>query len=283
MVSIRLSTIIALVIAVILSIFALYITTYIQTITTPTPPPSTSPSGEEFKTPGVPTNITIGTEIFLPMPRIKGNISLEEALSMRRSIRDYKPEPLTIEQLSQLLWAAQGINEVVYGFRTAPSAGATYPLEVYVVVGENGVKGLPAGIYHYNVHRHSLTVVKLGDFRDELARAALNQPWIRNAAIDIVITAVYERTTKRYGERGIRYVHMEVGHVGQNIYLQAAALGLGTVAVGAFYDDEVRKIIGAPENEHPLYIMPVGVPVKLYKLKYEDLIRYYESQRLKTS
>ena len=225
------------------------------------------------------TNITIGSEIFLPYPRIKGDISLEEALSMRRSIREYKDIPLTLEQLSQLLWAAQGINEVRRGFRTAPSAGATYPLEVYVVIRPNGVKGLPAGIYHYNIRRHSLTVIKLGDFRKELTEAALGQTWVYEAPINIVITAIYERTTRRYGERGIRYVHMEVGHVGQNVYLQAAALELGTVVIGAFYDGEVREIIGASKDEHPLYIMPVGVPEKLYRLNYEDLIKYYERQR----
>ena len=225
------------------------------------------------------TNISVGSEIFLPYPRIKGNISLEEALSMRRSIREYKDIPLTLEQLSQLLWAAQGINEVHYGFRTAPSAGATYPLEVYVVVSPNGVKGLPAGIYHYNVHRHSLIVMKLGDFRKALTDAALGQTWVYKAPINVVITAIYERTTIRYGERGIRYVHMEVGHVGQNIYLQAVALGLGTVVIGAFHDNVVQEIIGVPKNEHPLYIIPVGVPQKLYRLNYEDLIKYYERQR----
>jgi len=219
------------------------------------------------------------SKILLPYPKLKGNMSVEEAIAFRRSIREYKDEPLTISQLSQLLWAAQGITETRWGFRAAPSAGATYPLEVYVVIGENGVKELNPGVYKYLPHEHAIVLVKEGDVREELYKAALNQEWVLKAPITIVITAVYERTTSRYGERGIRYVHMEVGHVGQNIYLQATALGLGTVVVGAFYDEEVRRIINAPENEHPLYLVPVGKPVKPYRITLEELIEYYEKHR----
>ena len=192
----------------------------------------------------------------LPEPRYKSEISVEEALAKRRSIRNYKNEPLTLEEVSQLLWAAQGITDTLKGFRTAPSAGATYPFEVYVVVGN--VKGLEPGIYHYNPFTHTLELIKKGDYREKLQKAAFNQEWVGNAAIDIVLVAFYERTTKRYGERGYRYVHMEAGHIGQNIYLQAVALGLGTVAVGAFYDNEVARILETSGN--PLYIFPVGVP-----------------------
>jgi len=219
------------------------------------------------------------SKILLPYPKLKGNMSVEEAIAFRRSIREYKDEPLTISQLSQLLWAAQGITETRWGFRAAPSAGATYPLEIYVVVGENGVKGLKPGVYKYLPHEHVIILVKEGDIREELYKAALNQEWVLKAPITIVITAVYERTTSRYGERGIRYVHMEVGHVGQNIYLQATALGLGTVVVGAFYDEEVRRIINASENEHPLYLVPVGKPVKPYRITLEELMEYYEKHR----
>ncbi len=218
-------------------------------------------------------------KILLPYPRLKGKMTVEEAIAYRRSIREYKDEPLTISQLSQLLWAAQGITNPKRGFRAAPSAGATYPLEVYVVVGKNGVVGLKPGVYKYLPHEHAIILVKEGDVRKELYEAALRQEWVLRAPISIVITAVYERTTSRYGERGIRYVHMEVGHVGQNIYLQATALGLATVVVGAFYDDMVRTIINASKNEHPLYIVPVGKPVKPYRVTLEELIEYYEKHR----
>jgi len=217
--------------------------------------------------------------VFLPLPRLKGEVSLEEAIASRRSIRDYLDKPLSLEQLAQLLWAAQGITDVTRSFRAAPSAGATYPLELYVVVGEGGVTGLEAGVYHYDPRAHVLVLVKKGDVREDLARACLNQPWVREAPVSIVIVAVYSRTTARYGDRGVRYVHIEVGHVGQNIYLQATALGLGTVAVGAFYDEEVRKIVGAKDAEHPLYVMPVGVPKYLHKLSIDDLRLYIERYR----
>ncbi len=220
-----------------------------------------------------------GSLIYLPLPVFKGNISLEEAILYRRSIREYLDKPLTLRQLSQLLWAAQGITETHWGFRASPSAGATYPLEVYVVVGENGVEGLNAGVYRYRPHSHSLVLVRSGDIRMKLYEACLNQEWVRDAPVVLVIAAEYERTTRIYGERGIRYVHMEVGHVGQNIYLEATALGLGTVAVGAFYDDDVRVIIGAPENHHPLYVMPIGVPVKPYRVSAQEIYNYIEAHR----
>ncbi|MEM3406695.1 MAG: SagB/ThcOx family dehydrogenase [Nitrososphaerota archaeon] len=203
-----------------------------------------------------------GNVINLPEPKIKGEMSVEEALAKRRSIREYTSEPLNLEQISQLLWAAQGITEPRLGFRTAPSAGATYPLEIYLVAGENGVKELEAGIYKYNPREHNIVLLLKGDFRKELMGAGLGQTWIGEAPINIVIAAIYERTIARYGERGIRYVHMEAGHVGQNIYLQATALKLGTVVIGAFYDEEVQKVLNLPKEEKPLYIMPVGYPRK---------------------
>ncbi|ASJ15817.1 nitroreductase [Thermococcus chitonophagus] len=195
-----------------------------------------------------------GEIIKLPEPRLKGDMSVEEAIAKRRSIRKYRNELLTLQELSQLLWAAQGITEPNRKFRAAPSAGATYPFEVYVVVGK--VKGLEPGIYHYDPFSHSIRLVKRGDFRKALQKAALNQAWVGSAAIDIVLVAYYERTTKYYGERGKMYVHMEAGHIGQNIYLQATALNLGTVAVGAFYEDQVAEILGV--DGVPLYIFPVG-------------------------
>ncbi len=218
--------------------------------------------------------------ILLPYPSLKGNISVEEALLMRRSVRDYLPKPLTLKQLAQILWAAQGITELRYKFRAAPSAGATYPLEVYVVVKSGGVEGVKAGIYKYDVDTHSLLLVKEGDFSKELAKAALDQEWVLEAPVNIVIVAEYERTTRYYGSRGYQYVHMEVGHVGQNIYLQAVALNLGTVAVGAFYDDKVAGILDLPANYRPLYIMPVGAVIGYDKLSFDALVEFYEKNRV---
>lgn len=196
----------------------------------------------------------------LPSPSLTGTMSAEEAMFKRRSIRDYIDKPLTLNQLSQLLWAAQGITESRWGFRTAPSAGATYPLEVYVVVGEDGVTELGAGAYRYNPKDHSLGLLVTGDHRHELTAASLGQRWVAEAPLNIVIAAVYERTTAWYGERGVRYVHMEVGHAGENIYLQATALGLGTVVIGAFHEAEVGNILRLPADSKPLYVIPVGYP-----------------------
>lgn len=224
-----------------------------------------------------------GGETCLPPPRLTGPISLEEAMANRRSIRSYKAEPLDIEEVAQLLWAAYGVTETRYGFKTTPSAGATYPLEVYLVAAPRGVrtgKGyLEPGSYHYNPYSHCIRLVRRGNLVPQLYEAGLRQPWIKNAPVNIVITAVYERTMRVYGERGRQYVHMEVGHAGQNIYLQATAMGLATVAVGAFYDDMVRETIGAGEEEVPLYIMPVGRPTTPYRLDPEKLLQYYRAHR----
>jgi len=195
------------------------------------------------------------TIIELPEPRFESSVSLEEALLKRRSVREYADVPLTLEEVSQLLWAAQGITSK-WGGRTAPSAGALYPLEVYLAVGS--VDNIAPGVYKYRPHRHEIVQVRNEDVRSELAKATLGQAWIKEGAIDIVIAAVYERTTKKYGDRGVRYVHLEAGHAAQNIYLQAAALDLGIVTVGAFYDDRVKDIIGMLEDEVPLYVIPVG-------------------------
>ena len=191
----------------------------------------------------------------LPEPRYDSNVSLEETLLKRRSVRDYTDEPLTLHEVSQLLWAAQGITDPA-GLRTAPSAGALYPLEVYVVVGS--VQSLSPGVYRYEPDGHQLVKTVDDDKRAGLAAAALEQGCVKEGAINIVFTAVYERTTQKYGERGIRYVHMEVGHAAQNVYLQAVAFNLGTVVIGAFHDDQVMEILSLPQQEQPLYIMPVG-------------------------
>jgi SagB-type dehydrogenase family enzyme len=194
-------------------------------------------------------------QIILPEPRLKSDISLEEALHQRRSTREYTGEGLSFADISQLMWAAQGITSD-WGGRTAPSAGALYPLEVYIAAGN--VENLSPGVYKYKPDRHELVKVKNDDVRAELAEAALNQAYVEEGAIDIIIAAVYDRTTKKYGERGVRYVHMEAGHAAQNIYLQASALDLGMVTIGAFSDDRVKEIVGMSEDESPLYVIPVG-------------------------
>jgi len=182
-------------------------------------------------------------------------MSLEEALSQRRSIRAYKPGSLTLEETSQLLWATQGITGD-NGFRAAPSAGATYPLETHIVVGD--VAGLEPGLYRYDAAAHSLSVVKEGELRPELSKLSLDQPSVREAAAVIVLSAVYERTTERYGDRGQMYVHMDVGHAAENALLQATALGLGAVPVGAFRTRTVGAMLGFPETQLVLYLIPVG-------------------------
>jgi len=192
----------------------------------------------------------------LPAPGLQSGVSLEEAFLKRRSIREYANLPLTIEEGSQLLWAAQGITGKEGGGRTAPSAGALYPLEVYLVVGN--IRNLAPGVYRYRPENHELVMVRGGDLRAELAMAASEQVCVKEGAIDIVFTAVYERTTRKYGERGIRYVHIEAGHSAQNVCLQATALNLGAVTVGAFSDEQVRSILDIPQVEVPLYIIPVG-------------------------
>ena len=192
-------------------------------------------------------------EIKLPPVLKKGKVSLEETLTARRSVRNYKNEPLTLQEVSQLLWACDG-KTAEWGGRTSPSAGATYPLEIYVVVGN--VEGIEPGLYHYIVENHSLVEVKKGDLRKKLSSVCLNQTMVVEAPVSIVISGIFERTTGRYGERGKRYVFMEVGHCGQNIHLQSEALGLGTVMIGAFDDEGVRKVLGIKEDV--FYICPVG-------------------------
>ncbi len=194
-------------------------------------------------------------EITLPHPRTDGGMSVERALLERRSVRDYRQGALTLAQAAQLLWAAQGITSSE-GLRTAPSAGALYPLEVYLAAGE--VKGLGQGVFHYDPDGHLLHRVSEKDRRSELARAALGQSWIAESAAVLVLTAVYERTTRKYGQRGIRYVHMEAGHAAQNVFLQATALGLDAVVVGAFDDGAVMTLLRVGAVEHPLYLIPLG-------------------------
>lgn len=186
----------------------------------------------------------------LPPPLAEGAVSVEEALMRRRSERAFKPGPLTPAELGQLLFAAQGMTDPGTGHRAAPSAGATYPLETYVVTGD--------GLFRYLVRNHALQRIRQGDHRARLGAAALDQECLRDAAAVVVFTAVPERTTRRYGERGMRYIDMEAGHAAQNLHLQAVALGLGSVPVGAFDDGDVSVVLGIAPPELPLYLVPIG-------------------------
>jgi SagB-type dehydrogenase family enzyme len=197
------------------------------------------------------------TDVTLPDPERHAGQTLAEAFSRRRSVRDYKSGELTLKQVAQLLWAAQGINDPS-GLRIAPSAGALYPLELLLVAGD--VSGLKSGIYRYSAEHHALKPVAANDQRERLARAALGQSWLADSAAVLVLTAVYERTTRKYGQRGKRYVHIEVGHAAQNALLQAAALGLGAGVIGAFDDAGVARVLSLPASEQALYLVPVGWP-----------------------
>lgn len=199
-----------------------------------------------------PAQTTPPEVITLPAPRLKGVLTLEETLAQRRSLRQFSDTPLTWEELGQLLWAAQGITHPA-GLRTAPSAGALYPLEVYAVI--------PEGVYHYQPEEHRVTLQAQGDVRTELAAAALRQAPVAEAPAVLVIAAVYARTAQKYGqERSPRYVHLEAGHAAQNILLQAVALNLGAVPIGAFMDRQVQQVLALPSDQQPLYLIPVGRP-----------------------
>ena len=190
--------------------------------------------------------------ITLPPPDLTGRVTLEQALARRRSVREFAAQPLTEQQLSQLLWAAQGTTHPE-GLRAAPSAGALYPLELYVATA--------SGFYHYSPREHRLDLHAEGDLRPALCSASWQQEFVREAPAVFVIAAVYERTERKYGrQRGPRYVHMDAGHAAENVLLQAVALGLGAVAVAAFHDEQVQKVLSLPREQQPLYLIPVGHP-----------------------
>ncbi|MDP8205974.1 MAG: SagB/ThcOx family dehydrogenase [Candidatus Electryonea clarkiae] len=195
--------------------------------------------------------------IHLPEPELKSDMSLEEAIVRRRSVRSFSNEALTLAEVSQLLWACQGITSPM-GYHTVPSAGALYPLEIYMVV--DRVEGLKSGIYHYKpgpgLKNHSLEYFGSGVNAGKLANAALNQDCIRDAAINIIITAVTSRTSAKYGERAERYILIEIGHSAQNICLQAQSLNLGVATVGALDDNDVKRLLSI--KAQPFYILPVG-------------------------
>lgn len=201
-----------------------------------------------------PTSTANPSHIKLSRPRMDGTASVEVALAARRSVRSFANKPVSLEELSQLLWAGQGITHP-RGLRTAPSAGALYPLDLLVVAGY--VSSLPAGIYRYEPDAHLLARIADGDRRVDLADAALGQSSVRRAPVVLAIVADYRKTTIKYGERGVRYVHLEAGHAAQNICLQATALGLGAVVIGAFSDRDVAAVLQSADRQ-PLYLIPLG-------------------------
>ena len=196
----------------------------------------------------------------LPEPQITGNMSVEQAIHDRRSVRRYTNQSLNLQDISQLMWAAQGITNQTTKFRTAPSAGHTYPLEVYISIGKGSVNGLNEGVYHYNPFNNKLEQILENDVRPELSQAANGQPWVKEAPVDIIITGNYQKMIDQYKDEKLstRFVDMEAGHAGQNIYLEAQARNLVTVALGSFKDDQVHQILHLPSNENTLYIFPVG-------------------------
>ncbi|MEJ2647741.1 MAG: SagB/ThcOx family dehydrogenase [Sedimentisphaerales bacterium] len=187
--------------------------------------------------------------IKLPEPDRKGTMSLEQAIISRRSKRQFLGVPLSLEQIGQLLWAAQG-KQQGGKFRNIPSAGATYPLEIFAV-SKNG-------LFHYLPEKHAIEELSKEDVRDKIGFAAWGQKFVTDAPLTIVIAAEFSRTTGRYGERGIRYVHVEAGHAAQNIHLQAESLGLGSVSVGAFDDGAISEVLSLPENIEPVDMVTVG-------------------------
>jgi SagB-type dehydrogenase family enzyme len=193
------------------------------------------------------------------MPAVlDGTMSLEKAIKQRRTVRSFSENMITMQQFSQILWSAQGITEDKGFKRAAPSGGALYPSDIYAVVGKSCVEGLDEGVYHYRPEDHSITRTGEGDRRKQVATASLRQTWMSKAPVSVVVTAEYDRICVKYGQRGIRYALVEVGHIGQNIFLQCQALGLEAGIVGAFNDNEVAEAVGCPKNYEPLLIMPVG-------------------------
>lgn len=188
--------------------------------------------------------------IKLPEPKILGKMSVEEAIFRRRSERSFYPNELTLEQISQILWSAQGITDKTWGFRAAPSAGALYPLTLYVLKKD--------GVFRYVPDGHKLVQVSAEDRRPSLVRASLGQSYIGEAPLVIVICGNFRITEAKYGQRSYRYVNMEIGHVAENIHLQAVSLGLVSVPIGAFWDDVVAKTLELPDTQDPFYIVPVG-------------------------
>jgi len=209
--------------------------------------------GEKMK------DIDTNNIIYLPQPAKKGSVSIEEAINARRTLRNFSSEPLSLKQWSQILWALQGITEDKgIKKRTAPSAGALYPLDIYLVLGENALTPPGTGVFHYLPQKHALESLSNKNITGKIAEASLYQYWIAQAPGMIIITAEYSRISSKYGNRGIRYAHIEAGHAAQNCFLQAESLGLAVGIVGAFDDEALIKILPAPKTHEPILILPIG-------------------------
>jgi SagB-type dehydrogenase family enzyme len=189
-------------------------------------------------------------QIKLPDPQVAGKMTVEEALAHRRSEYTFLPNELTMEQISQLLWAAQGITEKSWGFRTAPSSGALYPLTIYILKKD--------GVFQYVPDGHRLIEISTEDKRPSLVRASLGQGFIAEAPVVMVVAGNFRISEAKFGQRAYRYLSMEIGHVAENVLLQAVAMGLVSVPVGAFWDDVVAKALELPDTQDPFYIIPIG-------------------------
>ncbi len=198
--------------------------------------------------------------VALSGPRLKSQVSVEEAIQARRSVRAYAAAPLQLFEVAQIVWAAQGITESQSGKRAAPSAGALYPMEVYLAVAKGRVEGLEAGIYRYDARAHALHQVSAGDYTERIVQAARNQAWAGQAPLMVIIAGEYARTAGKYGQRAHRYVHIEAGCLAENIFLQVQALGLRAGIIGAFDDAALQQAAALPAAHEPLLIMPVGRP-----------------------
>lgn len=196
----------------------------------------------------------------LPAPEVTSTVSVDQAIKNRRSVRSFSTTPLTLQDVSQLLWASQGITDSEKGFRAAPSASRVFPMEMYLVTGNGTVQGLESGVYHYNLYNNTLEKYVDGDLRYNLSQAADQQKWVNDAPISLVIIGNYQKMRDKYPDERIstRFVDLEAGHIGENIYLEAESLGLGTVAIGSFDDDQMINLLKLPSNETPIYIFPVG-------------------------
>ncbi|MCB4790923.1 MAG: SagB/ThcOx family dehydrogenase [Elusimicrobia bacterium] len=188
--------------------------------------------------------------ISLPDPKLTGDISLEEAISKRRSSRNFVNNDLTMEQVSQILWSAQGLTDKLNKYRAAPSAGSRYPMEIHVLTA--------TGMFHYHPAKHALEQLRSEDIRPKLIQAALGQKFIAEAGLILIISAFPEKILSRYGDKGMRYIYQESGHIAQNVHLQAVAAGLIAVPIGAFTEDALKAAIDLPDELRPLYIIPVG-------------------------
>lgn len=198
------------------------------------------------------------TKIKLPKYSFRG-LSVEEAILKRRSVREYSEKPLSISEVSHILFSAYGITHIVNGFelRASPSAGALYPIEIYFAA--HNIEGINEGIYHYIPQNHSVEIIKKGNFREEILKACLSQETFLTSSLTIIYTAVFRRTTSKYGERGYMYIYIEVGHIAQNVALQCVSLGLSSCVVGAFYENKINKIIGVDGKEQSsIYIQTIG-------------------------